>query len=109
MGQGYDAVGAQIDTEGCEVATVVKMPKWGLTMEEGLILEWKVSKGDRVENGDVIAVVESEKVEIEFPSPSAGLVAELLVDVEDEVPVGAPVAVLVADEEELEAYEPRRG
>lgn len=78
-------------------------------MEDGVILEWKVSQGDRVESGDVIAEVESEKVEIEFPSPAAGLVAELLVDVGDEVPVGEPVAVLVADEEELEAYEPRRG
>lgn len=83
------------------------MPMWGLTMEKAIILEWKVAVGDRVSEGDVLASVETEKIEIDLPSPAAGMVAELLAAVEDEVPVGGEVAVLVTDEDELAAYRNR--
>ncbi len=86
---------------------IVRMPMWGLTMEKAIILEWKVAVGDRVSEGDVLASVETEKIEIDLPSPAAGMVAELLAAVEDEVPVGGEVAVLVTDEDELAAYRNR--
>lgn len=88
---------------------IVRMPKWGLTMEEGAIVEWRVSVGDHVRKGDVLALVESEKVEVELPSPADGIVAELLVPAGTEVPVGGEVAVLVADEAELDSYRRSRG
>ncbi len=91
------------------MAELVKMPKWGLTMEEGVILEWKVAVGDRVEKGDLLAMVESEKVEVELPAPAEGVVAELVAEVGEAVPVGEEVVVLVADQDELASYRSRRG
>jgi pyruvate/2-oxoglutarate dehydrogenase complex dihydrolipoamide acyltransferase (E2) component len=90
------------------MAATVKLPKFGLTMEEATINEWNVAVGGRVEQGDVLATIESEKVEIELPAPVTGFVADHLVAVGETVPVGTPVAVLVADEDELAAYE-RKG
>jgi pyruvate dehydrogenase E2 component (dihydrolipoamide acetyltransferase) len=87
------------------MAATVKLPKWGLTMEEATINEWLVPVGGRVEQGQTLATVESEKVEMELPSPVAGIVAEYLVQSGETVPVGTPLAVLVADEAELESYQ----
>ena len=83
---------------------IVKLPKFGLTMQEALISEWKVGVGDRIEKGDVLATIESEKVEMELPSPASGVVARYLVETGDTVPVGTDVAVIVADEAELKQY-----
>lgn len=87
------------------MAEIVKLPKFGLTMEEALISEWKVGVGDRIEKGDVLATIESEKVEMELPSPATGVVAKYLVETGETVPVGTEVAVIAADEAELQAYE----
>jgi len=86
------------------VAATVKLPKWGLTMEEATINEWLVSVGGRVEAGQALATVESEKVEMELPAPVGGVVAEHLVQPGETVPVGTALAVIVADEEELARY-----
>lgn len=85
------------------MAETVKLPKWGLTMEEATIIQWEVEVGDSVAAGDIIAVVESEKVEIDLPSPAAGIVAKFLVDIDDTVPVGTDLMVLAADTAEYES------
>lgn len=86
------------------MAATVKLPKFGLTMEEATINEWSVAVGEEVEQGQTLATIESEKVEIELPSPVAGIVAEHLLAPGVTVPVGTPVAVLVADRDELALY-----
>ena len=73
---------------------IVKLPKLGDTANEVLVLEWNVAPGDSVAAGDVLMRVETDKVEADVPSPVAGVVAELRVDVEDEVSVGAPLCVI---------------
>ncbi len=90
-------------------AVTVKLPKFGLTMEEATINEWSVAVGEPVAQGQTIATIESEKVEMELPSPVSGVVAEHLVPVGETVPVGTALAVVVADAEELAAYTPRGG
>ena len=45
-----------------------RLPQWGMGMKEGTIVEWTKAIGDRVEEGDVLAVVENEKVETELTS-----------------------------------------
>ena len=59
---------------------------------------WKVETavGDRVEEGDVLLILESMKMEIPVESPAAGTVAELLVQAEDPVQEDQVVAVLEA-------------
>ncbi len=86
------------------MAATVKLPKFGLTMEEATVNSWLVGVGEPVEQGQVIATLETEKVEMELPSPVGGLVAEHLVQAGETVPVGAALAVVVADRSELENY-----
>ena len=89
------------------MAATVKLPKFGLTMEEATISEWMIAVGESVEQGQTIATIESEKVEMELPSPVSGIVAEHLVPVGGTVPLGTALAVVVGDQAELDAYEPR--
>ncbi|MGH2960780.1 MAG: biotin/lipoyl-containing protein [Solirubrobacterales bacterium] len=84
------------------MAEVVKLPKWGLTMEEATIVEWMHEIGERVEQGEVLAIVESEKAEVELPSPASGFVARYLVEEGGTILVGAEICVIAADEAELE-------
>jgi pyruvate dehydrogenase E2 component (dihydrolipoamide acetyltransferase) len=70
----------------------IVMPKLGLTMTEGLLSEWKVKPGDRIAAGDVICVVETEKIANEVEAPSAGEMIEILVPTGTTVPVGTAIA-----------------
>jgi 2-oxoglutarate dehydrogenase E2 component (dihydrolipoamide succinyltransferase) len=81
------------------MAATVKLPKFGLTMEEATINEWLIGVGEAVEQGQTLATIDSEKVTMELPSPVGGVVAEYLVQVGDTVPVGSPLAVIVAADE----------
>lgn len=79
------------------MAEVVKLPKWGLSMEEATIQEWMVGPGDDVAQGEVLATVESEKAQMELPSPVAGVFARALVDEGETVDVGTELCVIAAD------------
>jgi pyruvate dehydrogenase E2 component (dihydrolipoamide acetyltransferase) len=85
------------------VATIVKLPKWGLSMEEGTITEWMLEPGEDVAQGDVLAMVESEKAQMELPAPIAGVFAKAIVEEGDTVAVGEEVCVIAADRAEYEA------
>ena len=82
------------------MSTEVILPKWGLTMEDGIVVAWHIAEGDTVAAGDVIAEVETEKVENELEAPCDGVVAKILVEEEVEVDVGTVLAVIAADEAE---------
>lgn len=77
------------------------MPKMSMTMEEGTITEWQVAVGDRIAKGDVVAVVMTDKVDMEVESPAAGLVEKLLHGEGDVVPVGGRIALIASEEEDL--------
>ena len=85
------------------MATDVILPKWGLTMEDGTVVAWYVDEGDHVVEGEVIAEVETEKVENELEAPCAGVVARILVDEDETVDVGSVLAVIAGDEAEAAA------
>ena len=57
----------------------IVMPKLGLTMTEGLIVEWKCRVGDSVTKGEVIFVLETEKVTYEVEAPADGFLAQILI------------------------------
>ena len=76
------------------MAENILMPKWGLTMEEGTIVAWEIEVGDQVEVGDVIGVVETEKVEVDLESPVAGTVTRIVVEVDETVDVGTVLAIV---------------
>ena len=81
----------------------VILPKWGLTMEDGTVVAWYVDEGDHVVEGEVIAEVETEKVENDLEAPCAGVVAQIMVDEDETVDVGTVLAVIADDEAEAAA------
>ena len=81
----------------------VILPKWGLTMEDATVVAWYVDEGDHVVEGEVIAEVETEKVENELEAPCAGVVAQILVDEDETVDVGTVLAVIASNEAEAAA------
>lgn len=72
----------------------VVLPKWGMTMQDATIVEWKVAVGDTVGEGETLAEVETEKVEAEVPAPAAGTVSEIVVAADETVDVGTVIAYL---------------
>ena len=72
----------------------VRMPRLGETVDEVVLLEWLVEVGDQVEEGAELALVETDKVETEVPSPVAGTVAELTVPEDVEVNTGEVICVI---------------
>jgi pyruvate dehydrogenase E2 component (dihydrolipoamide acetyltransferase) len=75
----------------------IKMPKWGLSMQEGTIKHWHVQPGDRVDIGAPLCDIETTKITNEFEAPESGIVARLLARPDDIVPIGRTIAIL-ADE-----------
>ncbi len=73
----------------------IVMPKLGLTMTEGLIVEWRKKNGDPVKKGDILFVLETEKVTYEVEAPEDGTLGPILVKEQETVPVGAVVATLL--------------
>jgi len=71
----------------------IVMPKLGLTMSEGLIAEWQVQPGDEVTAGQILFVVETDKISNEIEAPAPGRIISLLVAAGETVPVGASVAL----------------
>lgn len=70
----------------------ILMPKLGLTMTEGMLAEWKVAPGDAVTAGQVLFVVETDKIANEIEAPHSGVVETLLAQPGDVLPVGAVLA-----------------
>jgi pyruvate dehydrogenase E2 component (dihydrolipoamide acetyltransferase) len=81
------------------MAIKIEMPKLSDTMEEGVIAKWNISEGDKIEAGDVIAEVETDKATMEVEAFDPGTVLKILVDEGDAVPLGGIMAI-VGDEGE---------
>lgn len=65
-----------------------RLPDIGEGLHEAELLEWLVNVGDRIKEGDDLASISTEKVNVDLPSPKTGIVAELPWDVGDIIPVG---------------------
>lgn len=84
------------------MSTQVVMPRAGLTMVEGTILEWKVPEGAAVARGDVIMEYQNEKNTIEYEALEGGIL-HLIAQEGDTVEVGGLIALLAADQAEYDA------
>ena len=82
------------------------MPALSPTMEEGTLAKWLVKEGDRIESGDLIAEIETDKATMEFEAVDEGIVGKLLVSEGSEgVKVNSPIAIILDDGEQLETSE----
>ncbi len=85
------APGGEAEEAGGTFVFVV-MPKMGISVSEGTILEWRKQPGDWVEADETIADVTTDKVDVEIPSPASGRLARIVVEAGDTVDVGEPIA-----------------
>ena len=85
------------------MADVITLLALSPTMEEGTIAEWLKAEGDSVEEGEIIAEVETDKATMEMESFFEGTVLRVLVSAGDVVPVGAPLAVVGEAGEDADA------
>lgn len=77
------------------MATEVILPKWGLTMEEATLSSWLVGEGDRVEEGQIIAEIETEKINNELEAPASGVITKILIDEgTEEIEPGTVLAII---------------
>jgi len=83
------------------MATNVTMPKLGLTMETGKIIEWKKQEGDQVQEKEILLVVETEKITYDVEAPATGIL-HIISPVESEVPVAELIGIIAADKAEFD-------
>jgi pyruvate dehydrogenase E2 component (dihydrolipoamide acetyltransferase) len=76
------------------MATEFTMPMLGEVMEEGRIVAWLKQEGDRVEQGEIIMEVETDKATMEVESTESGVVKKILVPEGKTVPVNTPLALI---------------
>lgn len=80
----------------------IVMPQLGETVAEGTLTVWHRKPGERVESGEVLFEVETDKVDTEVPAPAPGVLAEILVEEGETVVVGTKIGILQADGEEAQ-------
>ena len=70
----------------------VTMPQMGVSVAEGTVVGWRVEVGDRIGADQTICDISTDKIDTEVPAPVAGVVAEILVPVDETVDVGTVLA-----------------
>lgn len=87
--------------------TKLGMPKWGLSMTEGTVVQWLVDEGDELGKGDEVVEVESEKINNAVEAPAPGVLRRRVANEGDVLPVGGLLGVIadasVADSD-IDAY-----
>ncbi|MEM6754633.1 MAG: dihydrolipoamide acetyltransferase family protein, partial [Cyanobacteria bacterium P01_C01_bin.38] len=78
------------------------MPALSSTMTEGKIVSWEKSPGDKVEKGETVVVVESDKADMDVESFYEGYMAHIVVEAGSSAPVGSAIAFLAETEAEIE-------
>ena len=82
------------------MAIELKMPALSPTMEQGTLAKWLKAEGDRIEPGDIIAEIETDKATMEFEAIDEGLLEKILVPAgTEDVAVGAVIALIAGEGE----------
>lgn len=81
------------------------MPALSPSMETGKIITWDKKEGDRVELGDTLAQVQTDKTTLSYDSNEEGYLARILVPEEsDDLPIGSPIAIIVENKEDIAKF-----
>ena len=76
------------------MSEAIVMPKFGMTMSEGLIVSWEKAVGDRVEKGDIILKIESDKALMDVEATRSGYLVQIVANPDDVVECGKPVGYI---------------
>ena len=83
--------------------TPIKMPALSPTMEEGTLARWLIKPGDKVQAGDIMAEIETDKATMEFEAVDEGTLASIAVEEGSEgVKVGTVIAMLAEEGEDVD-------
>ncbi len=83
------------------MATLFKMPKFGLTMTEGTVENWLVEEGDEVKEGDLIVEISTEKITNSVEAPATGILRKKLAAEGETLPVQANIGVIAEPDEDI--------
>ena len=81
----------------------VVMPKLSDAMESGKIIKWLKKEGDRIQGGDILAEVETDKADVEMEAFGAGVLRKILVPAGDTAPIGTLIGVIAEPGEDITA------
>ena len=84
------------------MAREIVLPQWGMGMEEGTIVKWLKREGDKVEEGDPLAEIETSKISSEIEAPASGVLAHIMASEGETVRIGAVMAILAEPGEKVE-------
>ena len=85
------------------MAEVIKMPRLSDTMEEGVVAKWLKQKGDKIEEGDILAEIETDKATMEFESFYEGTLLHIGVEEGETAPVDELLAIVGEEGEDISA------
>lgn len=85
------------------MATEITMPKLSDTMTEGRLISWKKSVGEKVERGEIIAEVETDKATMELEAFTSGVLLETRIKPGEMAPVGAVIGIVDGEGEKVES------
>ncbi|MDT0677159.1 pyruvate dehydrogenase complex dihydrolipoamide acetyltransferase [Autumnicola musiva] len=83
------------------MAEVINMPRLSDTMEEGVVAKWLKKKGDKVEEGDILAEIETDKATMEFESFYDGTLLHIGIEEGDSAPVDTLLAIIGEEGEDI--------
>ena len=83
--------------------TKVVMPKLSEAMESGKIIKWLKKEGDRVQGGDILAEVETDKADVEMEAFGAGVLRKIIVLAGEKAPVGTLIGVIAEPGDDISA------
>ena len=83
------------------MATAVIMPKMGMTMEEGTVIQWFRQEGESVEKGQPLLEILTDKVNMEIEAPASGVLRGVVAGPNDTVPATQIIAYILAPGEAM--------
>ncbi|MBM3701535.1 MAG: 2-oxo acid dehydrogenase subunit E2 [Actinobacteria bacterium] len=89
------------------MATPVIIPKLGNTVESCIISSWKKKEGEKIEKGDILLEIETDKTTFEVDAPDSGILLGTFFTEGDIVPVLTNIAVIGSQGEDFESYRPK--
>lgn len=99
-----EASPANISSSELPPHMILDMPALSPTMNQGNIFKWRKKEGDKIEVGDVLCEIETDKATLEHESLEEGFLAKILApEGSKDVAVGQPIAITVEDENDIEA------
>ncbi len=84
------------------MSTTIEMPKLSDTMTVGTVVKWHKNIGDKIENGDTLAEIETDKATMELENFDDGYLLKILVQEGEEAPIGGTLAIIGEQDEKVE-------